>query len=89
MKKYFMTIAAGRLVLTVFFCCAMVTVVNAQNTQKQALKHLEKTAALADKNPTNGKMQYEAAMACIADVLGEKMNLDRALSYANRALKIA
>ncbi|MBR2149900.1 MAG: hypothetical protein IJ902_00740 [Prevotella sp.] len=89
MKKNLMTYAAGRLVLTVSFCCAMTTVVNAQNAMEDALKQVEQKTKLADKNPKNGKMQYQAAMACIADVLGEKKDFDRAISYANRALKIA
>lgn len=82
MKKIIMTLA-------VVLCCAMTTVVNAQNTQELALKEVEKKAKLADKNLTNGKMQYEAAMACISDALGEKKDLDRALTYANRAFKIS
>ena len=89
MKKNLMTYAAGRLVLTVSFCCAMTTVVNAQNAMEDALKQVEQKTKLADKNPKNGKMQYQAAIACIADVLGEKKDFDRAISYANRALKIA
>lgn len=83
MKKNLMTYAAGRLVLTVSFCCAMTTVVNAQNAMEDALKQVEQKTKLADKNPKNGKMQYQAAMACIADVLGEKKDFDRAISYAN------
>ena len=73
--------------LAAVLCCVMTTM--AQSTPEQALKEVEKKAKLADKNPKNGKMQYEAAMACIADVLGEKKDFDRAISYANRALKIA
>ena len=82
MKKIIMTLAA-------VLCCAMTTTVNAQNEEEEALKELEAKTKLADKNPTNGKMQYEAATACISDALGEKKNYDRALTYANRAFKIA
>ena len=82
MKKIIMTLAA-------VLCCAMTTTVNAQNEEEEALKELEAKTKLADKNPTNGKMQYEAATACISDALGEKRDYDRALTYANRALKIA
>ena len=82
MKKIIMTLAA-------VLCCAMTTTVNAQNEEEEALKELEAKTKLADKNPTNGKMQYEAATACISDALGEKKDYDRALTYANRALKIA
>ena len=89
MKKNLMTYAAGRLVLAIFSCCAMTTVVNAQNTVEDLLKAAEQKASLADKNPTNGKMQYEAAKAFIYNDLGEKKDYDRALIYANRAYKIA
>ena len=61
----------------------------AQNTVEQALKQAEEKAKLADKNPKNGKMQYEAAMMFINNELGDKKDYDRALTYANRALKIA
>ena len=44
MKKYLMTYAAGRLVLAIFFCCAMTTVVNAQNTVDDLLKAAEQKA---------------------------------------------
>ena len=82
MKKLMMICVA-------MLCCAMATVVNAQNTVEEAMKELESKAKLADQNPTNGKMQYEAAAACMSDALGEKRDYDRALTYANRALKIA
>jgi len=44
---------------------------------------------LADKNPTNGKMQLKAGQALIWDDLGEKADPERSMVYANRALKIA
>ena len=82
MKKILMTLAA-------VLCCWMTTVVNAQTTQEQALKQAEQKAKLADKTPQNGKMQLDAANAFINDELGEKKDLDRALTYANRAYKIS
>jgi len=82
MFKILMTLAA-------VLCCAMTTVVNAQATQEQALKLVEQKVKLADNNPMNGKMQLEAANAFINDELGEKKDYDRALIYANRALKIS
>ena len=69
--------------------CAVTFFANAQNSVEKALKETERKVKLADKNPKNGKMQYEAAMAFINDDLGEKKDYDRALAYANRALKIA
>lgn len=80
MRKIFMMLAA-------VLCCAMTMM--AQNTQEEALKWAEEKAALADKNPTNGKMQYQAATAYLSDVLAEKKDVDRALTYASRAFKIA
>ena len=82
MKKILMTLAA-------VFCCAMTTTVDAQDKVEQALKQAEQKAKLADENVENGKMQYEAAVSFISDDLGEKKDLDRALTYANRAFKIA
>jgi len=82
MKKILMTLAA-------VLCCAMTTTVYAQDKVEQALKLAEQKAKLADANLENGKMQYEAAVSFISDDLGEKKDLDRALTYANRAYKIS
>ena len=73
--------------LAAIFCCTMITM--AQTTPDEALKQAENKAKLADKNPKNGKMQYQAAMSFISEDLGEKKDLDRALTYANRAYQIA
>ena len=78
-----------KIVIIVTLLCIMVLHANAQNSVEQALKLAEQKVKLAEKNPKNGKMQYEAAMAFINDELGEKKDFDRALTYANRALKIA
>ena len=80
MKKILMTLAA-------VLCCAMATM--AQNTPEQMLKEAEAKAKLADKNPKNAKMQLAAAGAFIYDELGDKKDFDRALIYANRALKLS
>lgn len=80
MKKFITTLAA-------FFCCAVITM--AQTTPDEALKQAETKAKQADKNLKNGKMQYEAAVSFISDELGEKTDLNRALTYANRAYQIA
>ena len=80
----------GKRILTIVaLMCAVAFQVNAQNSVEQALKDAEQKVKLADKNPKNGKMQYEAAMGFINDELGEKKDFDRALTYANRALTIA
>ena len=79
----------NRLITIVALICAVAFQVNAQNSVEQALKEAEAKAKFADKNLTNGKAQLEAANAIIGDSLGEKRDFDRALTYANRALKIA
>jgi tetratricopeptide (TPR) repeat protein len=78
-----------RTVMTLLLILATTSTAWAQKTVEQALKYAEQKAKLADQNPMNGKMQYEAAMAFFNDELNEKKDLDRALAYANRAMKIA
>ena len=80
MKKIVMTLAA-------VLCSAMTLM--AQESVEQALKSAEEKVKLADKNPKDGKKQLRAAEALLNDELGEKKDYDRALTYANRALKIA
>ena len=76
----------GKRILTIVaLMCAVTFQMNAQMTVEQALKSAEQKAKQADKNPKNGKKQYEAAMMFINDELGEKKDYDRALTYANRA----
>jgi tetratricopeptide (TPR) repeat protein len=80
----------GKRILTIVaLMCAVTFQMDAQDNVEQALKQAEQKVKLADKNPKNGKMQYEAAMAFINNELGEQKDFDRALTYANRALKIA
>ena len=69
--------------------CVVAFQANAQESQEEALRSAEKTAKLADKHPKDGKMQLRAADAFVFDELGDKKDFDRALTYANRALKIA
>lgn len=83
MKKILTTL------IIAILCCAMTTTVHAQDKVEQALKLAEQKAKFADENMENGKVQYEAAVSFISDDLGEKKDLDRALTYANRAFKIA
>lgn len=83
MKRTIMTLAA-------VLCCTMTMMSQATHmTQEKALKFAEQQAKQADKSPENGKMQYQAAMAFFSDDLGDKKDLDRAMTYAGRALKIA
>ena len=83
MKKILTTL------IIAILCCAMTTTVHAQDKVEQALKLAEQKAKFADENMENGKVQYEAAVSFISDDLGEKKDLDRALTYANRAFKIS
>lgn len=78
-----------QLLTLVALMCAVAFQAKAQTNVEQALQEAEKKAALADQNPTDGKLQYQAAFQFISDVLGDKRDPDRALTYANRALKIA
>ena len=79
--KRFMTIMA--------LMCAVAFQANAQESVEKSLKAAEERVKLADKHPKDGKMQIRAAEALLIDELGEKKDYDRALTYANRALKIA
>ena len=78
-----------RIATIVALTCAVAFQVNAQSSVEDLLKSAEQKAKLADKNPENGKMQYQAAMAFIDDELGEKRDFDRAQTYAYRAYQIA
>ena len=84
MKKNLMTYAAGRLVLTVFFCCAMTTVVNAQTTESES--KIEKYLRLskeADENPTNWQTQLEVGHMLL-DKENSFYNMSRAAKYYER-----
>ena len=79
-----------RIMTIVALMCAVAFQANAQNeVVEKALKDAEEKVRLADKNPKNGKMQLRAAEALLNDELGDKKDLDRALTYAERAQKIA
>ena len=84
MNKNLMTYAAGRLVLTVFFCCAMTTVVNAQTTESES--KIEKYLRLskeADENPTNWQTQLEVGHMLL-DKENSFYNMSRAAKYYER-----
>lgn len=84
MKKNLMTYAARRLVLTVFFCCAMTTVVNAQTTESES--KIEKYLRLskeADENPTNWQAQLEVGHMLL-DKENSFYNMSRAAKYYER-----
>ena len=84
MKKIMMTYAAGRMVLTFFFCCAMTTVVNAQTSEPES--NMDKYLRLskeADENPTNWQAQLEVGHMLL-DKESSLYNQSRAAKYYER-----
>ena len=84
MKKNFMTDAAGRMVLTFFFFCAMTTVVNAQTAEPES--NMDKYLRLskeADENPTNWQAQLEVGHMLL-DKESSLYNQSRAARYYER-----
>ena len=84
MKKNFMTDAAGRMVLTFFFFCAMTTVVNAQTAEPESKmdKYL-RLSKEADENPTNWQAQLEVGHMLLDKESGV-YNQSRAARYYER-----
>ena len=79
-----------RIITVVALMCAVTFQVNSQTTKEERLlKEIEQKVKLADKHPKDGKMQLNAARAILDDSVSEVRDFDRALTYANRALKIA
>lgn len=84
MKKIMMTYAAGRMVLTFFFCCTMTTVVNAQTAETES--NMDKYLRLskeADENPTNWQAQLEVGHMLL-DKESSLYNQSRAAKYYER-----
>ncbi len=83
MKKIMMTLAAGRMVLTFFFC-AMTTVVNAQTAEPESKmdKYL-RLSKEADENPTNWQAQLEVGHMLLDKESGV-YNQSRAARYYER-----
>ena len=84
MKKIMMTLAAGRMVLTFFFFCAMTTVVNAQTAEPESKmdKYL-RLSKEADENPTNWQAQLEVGHMLLDKESGV-YNQSRAARYYER-----
>ena len=79
-----MTYAAGRMVLTFFFCCTMTTVVNAQTAETES--NMDKYLRLskeADENPTNWQAQLEVGHMLL-DKESSLYNQSRAAKYYER-----
>ena len=79
-----MTYAAGRMVLTFFFCCALTTVVNAQTAETESSmdKYL-RLSKEADENPTNWQAQLEMGHMLL-DKESSLYNQSRAAKYYER-----
>ena len=84
MKKNLLTYAAGRMVIAVFFCCAMTTVVNAQTAEPESKmdKYL-RLSKEADENPTNWQAQLEVGHILLDKESGV-YNQSRAARYYER-----
>ncbi|MBO4463198.1 MAG: tetratricopeptide repeat protein [Prevotella sp.] len=79
-----------RIMTIMALICAVAFQVNAQTTNvEDLLKTIEQKVKQADKHPKDGKMQLTAAYAILSDSLSGNRDWDRALNYANRAMKIA
>ena len=89
MKKNLLTFAAGRLVLTFFFCCAMTTVVKAQTAETESSmdKYL-RLSKEADENPTDWKAQFDAGMFLVNKGT-EMYNPAQAEKYFERLFHLA
>lgn len=79
-----MTYAAGRMVLTFFFCCVMTTIVNAQTAEAESKmdKYL-RLSKEADENPTNWQVQLEVGHMLLDKESGV-YNQSRAARYYER-----
>lgn len=78
-----------RLMITMALIGAIAFNANAQSNVENLLKAAEKAVLLADQNPQDGQKQLAAARALAKDSLGDKRDLDRSMTYANKALDIA
>lgn len=78
-----------RLMIMVTLIGAVAFNANAQSNIEKLLKVAEKAVLMADQNPQDGQKQLAAARALVTDSLGEKRNVERSMTYANKALAIA
>ncbi len=84
MKKKLMNYVAGRMLLTILFCCAMTSVVSAQTSETES--SLEKYLRLskeADENPNNWQVQLEVGHMLL-DKENSFYNQSRAAKYYER-----
>lgn len=76
--------------LAAVLCCAMTsTMAIAQDNMDEVVKEVEQRVKMADKNPSDGKLQLQAGRALLSYKLGDKIDFERSMTYANRAQKIA
>ena len=84
MKKNLMNYVAGRMLLTILFCCAMTSIVSAQTAETES--KMEKYLRLskeADENPTNWQSQLEVGHMLL-DKENSFYNQSRAAKYYER-----
>lgn len=77
-----------RIIMAAFALICMTISLNAQSDVEKLLNEAEAKANLADANPTNARMQYDAAKAFFNDKV-IKITLDRVKKYASKAINIA
>lgn len=79
-----------RFVVVAFALICIAIGLKAQSDVEKLFKEAEAKVKLADDNPNNARMQYDAASALAADeLIKERADLDRAKKYASRAVDIS
>lgn len=79
-----------RIIMAVFALICIAISLKAQSDVEKIKKEAEAKVKLADDNPNNARMQYDAASALASDeLIKERADLDRAKKYASRAVDIA
>lgn len=78
-----------KIMTIVALICAVTFQTDAQNIVEENKKTAEQAVKLADENPEDGKKQYSAAVALTNVAIDDKSQCEQALTYAQKALKIA
>ena len=84
MKKKLMNYVAGRMVIALFFCCTMTTVVSAQTAEPESkMDRYLRLSKEADENPNNWQVQLEVGHMLL-DKENSFYNQSRAAKYYER-----
>lgn len=79
-----------RIIVVSFALVSIVINLKAQSDVEKQLKEVEAKVKLADENPNNARMQYDAAFAIIYEkTKKEKADVDIAKKYASKAVNLA